>query len=207
VLMASGTLVFGRVIDYEVRAYLIGHFAPASTDLWQAVDRLSGNYSLVIATVLSTVFYPRLASLAVVPAQARRYLLAVLSLLAVGLAVGLGLIFTLRDALLPLLFAPRLLAARELLAPQLLGDWAKFLSWVFIYQILARARPLPYLSVQAASAALYAALLAWLLPRLGLSGVVWAHAGRYGVLLVACGLHFGLANWGDFSTKTKLIAD
>jgi PST family polysaccharide transporter len=207
VLMASGTLVFGRVIDYEVRAYLIGHFAPASTDLWQAVDRLSGNYSLVIATVLSTVFYPRLATLAVVPAQARRYLLAVLGLLAVGLAVGLGLIFALRDALLPLLFAPRLLAARELLAPQLLGDWAKFLSWVFIYQILARARPLPYLGVQAASAALYAALLAWLLPRLGLSGVVWAHAGRYGVLLVACGLHFGLANRSDFSTKTKLTAD
>jgi PST family polysaccharide transporter len=196
VLMASGTLVFGRVIDYEVRAYLIGHFAPASTDLWQAVDRLSGNYSLVVATVLSTVFYPRLAALAVIPAQARRYLLAVLGLLAVGLAIGLGLIFALRDVLLPLLFAPRLLAARELLAPQLLGDWAKFLSWVFLYQVLARARPLPYLGVQAASAALYAALLAWLLPRLGLSGVVWAHAIRYGLLLGACSLHFGLVNKG-----------
>jgi len=205
--MGTGTLVFGRVIDYEVRAYLIGHFAPASTDLWQAVDRLSGNYSLVVATVLSTVFYPRLATLAVVPTQARRYLLAVLGLLAVGLAVGLGLIFALRDVLVPLLFAPRLLAARELLAPQLLGDWAKFLSWVFIYQILARARPLPYLGVQAASAALYAALLAWLLPRLGLSGVVWAHAVRYGVLLVACGVHFGLTNGGRFSAKPTLTAD
>jgi PST family polysaccharide transporter len=187
VLMASGALVFGRVIDYEVRAYLIGHFAPASTDLWQAVDRLSGNYTLVVATVLSTVFYPRLAALAVIPAQARRYLLAVLGLLAVGLAIGLGLIFALRDWLLPLLFAPRLLAARELLAPQLLGDWAKFLVWVFMYQLLARARPLPYLAVQAASAVLYTALLVALLPHLGLSGVVWAHAGRYGILLIACG--------------------
>lgn len=186
VLMACGALVFGRVIDYEVRAYLIGHFAPASTDLWQAVDRLSGNYTLVVATVLSTVFYPQLAALAAVPAQARRYLLAVLGLLAIGLAIGLGLIFALRDGLLPLLFAPRLLAARELLAPQLLGDWAKFLVWVFLYQLLARARALPYLAVQAASAALYAGLLAGLVPRLGLSGVVWAHAVRYGILLLAC---------------------
>jgi PST family polysaccharide transporter len=207
VLMASGTLVFGRVIDYEVRAYLIGHFAPASTDLWQAVDRLSGNYSLVVATVLSTVFYPRLAALAVIPAQARRYLLAVLGLLAVGLAIGLGLIFALRDVLLPLLFAPRLLAARELLAPQLLGDWAKFLSWVFLYQVLARARPLPYLGVQAASAALYAALLAWLLPRLGLSGVVWAHAIRYGLLLGACSLHYGLANKEKLFVNHSLTAN
>lgn len=207
VLMASGALVFGRVIDYEVRAYLIGHFAPASTDLWQAVDRLSGNYSLVVATVLSTVFYPRLAALAVIPAQARRYLLAVLGLLAVGLAIGLGLIFALRDVLLPLLFAPRLLAARALLAPQLLGDWAKFLSWVFIYQILARARPLPYLGVQAASAALYAGLLAWLLPSLGLSGVVWAHAIRYGVLLVACALHFGFVNRKNLVLPHSLTTD
>jgi len=188
VLMALGTLLFGRAVDYAVRNYLIRNFAPASTDLWQAVARLSDNYSLVIGAVLSTVFYPRLAALAATPAQARRYLRAVLGLLAAGLAVGLGLVFGLRDWLLPLLFAPRLLAARELLAPQLLGDWAKFLVWVFIYQLLARARLLPYLAVQAASAALYAALLAGLLPRLGLAGVVWAHAARFSVLLLACGV-------------------
>jgi PST family polysaccharide transporter len=186
VLMALGTLLFGRAVDYAVRDYLIRNFAPASTDLWQAVARLSDNYSLVVGAVLSTIFYPRLAALAAVPAQARRYLRAVLGFLAAGLAVGLGLVFGLRDWLLPLLFAPRLLAARELLAPQLLGDWAKFLVWVFIYQLLARARPLPYLAVQAGSAVLYAALLAALLPRLGLAGVVWAHAARFGVLLVAC---------------------
>jgi PST family polysaccharide transporter len=188
VLMASGPLLFGRAVDYAVRAYLIQHFTPASTDLWQAVARLSDHYSLVVGAVLSTVFYPRLAALAVVPAQARYYLRAVLALLAGGLGVGLGLVFMLRDWLLPLLFAPRLLAARELLAPQLLGDWAKFLVWVFLYQLLARARPLPYLAVQAVSAVVYTGLLVGLLPYLGLGGVVWAHAGRYGIVLLACAI-------------------
>jgi PST family polysaccharide transporter len=191
VLMASGPLVFGRAVDYAVRAHLMAYYPPASTDLWQAVARLSDHYSLVVGAVLSTVFYPRLAALAVVPAQARHYLRMVLALLAAGVGGGLGVVFALRDWLLPLLFAPRLLAARELLAPQLLGDWAKFLVWVFLYQLLARARPLPYLAVQTASAVLYTALLVGLLPHLGLSGVVWAHAGRYGILLVACGFaHF-----------------
>jgi PST family polysaccharide transporter len=188
VLMALGTLLFGRAVDYAVRDYLMRTFSPAATDLWQAVAKLSDNYSLVVGAVLSTVFYPRLAALAAAPSQARRYLRSVLGLLAAGLAVGLGLVFALRDWLLPLLFAPRLLAARPLLAPQLLGDWAKFLVWVFMYQLLARARPLPYLAVQAASAALYVALLAGLLPRLGLVGVVWAHAARFGVLLAVCGV-------------------
>ena len=165
----------------------MGHYTPASTDLWQAVGRLSDYYSLVVWAVLSTVFHPRLAALAAAPAQARHYLWAVLALLAGGLGVGFGLLFSLRDWLLPLLFAPRVLAARELLAPQLLGDWAKFLVWVFLYQLLARARPLPYLAVQAASAVLYTGLLVGLLPPLGLGGVVWAHAARYGILLVVCG--------------------
>ena len=93
VLMASGSLLFGRAVDYAVRAYLIGHFAPAATDLWQAVGRLSDYYSLVVGAVLSTVFYPRLAALAAVPSQARHYLWAILGLLAGGLAVGFSGVF------------------------------------------------------------------------------------------------------------------
>jgi len=192
VLMAAGSLLFGRAVDYAVRAWLMAHFTPAGTDLWQAVAKLSDNYTLVAGALLNTVFYPQLAALAASPAQARRYVWAVLRLLAVGLAGALGLVYALRDVLLPLLFAPRLLAARELLAPQLLGDWAKLLSWVFLYQLLARARPLPYLAVQAASAALYVVLLAGLLPRYGLSGAVLAHAARYSALLVVC---FGFYKW------------
>lgn len=185
-LMAAGSLVCGRAVDYGLRAWLIAHYAPARTDLWQAVAKLSDNYTLVMGAVLNTVFYPRLAALTATPAQARRYLEAVLGLLAVGLAGALGLVFALRNVLLPLLFAPRLLAARELLAPQLLGDWAKFLAWVFLYYLLAKARPLPYLAMQAVGAVLYVAALLALVPQYGLPGVVWAYALYYAVLLGLC---------------------
>jgi PST family polysaccharide transporter len=185
-LMALSALLFGRAVDYAVRAYLMAHFAPVATDRWQAVAKLADNYTLVVGALLSTVFYPRLAALAARPAEQRRYVSTVVGLLGVGLALGFGGLYLLRSWLLALLFAPRLAAAAPLLAPQLLGDWAKFLSWVFQYVLLVRARPLPYLAVQAASAALYAGLLGWLLPALGLPGVVLAHAARYGVLLLAC---------------------
>ena len=184
-LMALGSLLFGRAVDYAVRAWLLAHYG-AATDLWQAVAKLSDSYTPVVGAVLSTVFYPRLAALAGQPAQARRYLGAVLGLLAGGLALLLGGIFGLRDWLLPLLFAPRLLAARALLGPQLLGDWAKLLSWVLLYPLLARARPLPYLAVQAAATGAYIGLLTVLLPPYGLVGVVLAHAGSYGLLLLSC---------------------
>ncbi|MBH8556888.1 MATE family efflux transporter [Hymenobacter negativus] len=186
-LMAVSTLLFGKAVDYVLRDYLLATFGPARTDLWQAVAKLSDNYTMVFGAVMSSVFYPRLAALAGQPLAARRYLRGVLGLLAPVLAVGLGLLFVCRDWLLPLLFAPRLLGAREFLAPQLLGDWAKLLSWLFIFQLTARARTGAYVTVQAGSAVVFAALLAGLLPHLGLAGAVWAHTVRYGLLLLACG--------------------
>lgn len=185
-LMAMSTLVFGKAVDYALRDHLLHTYGPARTDLWQVVAKLSDNYTMVFAAVMSSVFYPRLAALAGQPRAARAYLLGVLKLLAPVLAIGLGLLFVCRDWLLPLLFAPRLLGARAFLAPQLLGDWAKLLSWLFIFQLTASARTGPYVALQAASAVVFAGLLAVLLPRFGLEGAVLAHAGRYGLLLLAC---------------------
>ena len=185
-LMAVSTLLFGKAVDYVLRDYLLHTYGPARTDLWQAVAKLSDNYTMVFAALMSSVFYPRLAALAGQPRVARGYLLTVLGLLAPVLAAGLGLIFACRNWLLPLLFSPRMLGAREFLAPQLLGDWAKLLSWLFIFQLTAKARTGPYVAVQAGSAAVFAGLLAVLLPRFGLEGAVLAHAGRYGLLLLAC---------------------
>ena len=186
VLMAVGTQLFGQAVDYALRAYLIQHFTPAATDLWQAVDKLSGNYTMAMAAVLSTVFHPRLAALASQPAEQRRYLSTVAGLLAMGLAAGLGLLFSLRVSVLTLFFAPRLAAAAPLMAPQLLGDWARFLSWLFQYVLLVRGQPGRYLAVQAGSWGLYAGLLAWLVPRLGLPGVVDAYAVHNCLLLLGC---------------------
>ncbi len=185
-LMAGSNLLFGRAVDFVLRAHLLHTYGPARTDLWQAVVKLSDNYTLLVGTLLATVFYPRLAALAGQPAAARTYVRHALALLAPALALGLGLVWALRDWLLPLLFAPRLLAARDLLAPQVLGDWAKLLGWVLIYQLVARARTGAYVAVQAGSAVAFGALLGWLLPRYGPAGALWANAGRYALVLLGC---------------------
>ncbi|TFZ63135.1 hypothetical protein E4631_23615 [Hymenobacter sp. UV11] len=203
VLMAAGTQLFGQAIGYVLRAYLIKHYTPAATDLWQAVDKLSGNYGMVVAVVLGTVFHPRLAALAPQPAEQRRYVNSVAGLLAVGLALGLGLLFVVRRPLLSLLFAPRLAAAAPLLAPQLLGDWARFLGSLFNYNLLVRGRPGPYLAVQAGASVLYSGLLMGLVPRLGLPGVVDAYALHYWLLLI------GYVGWyyrkGALARRSPLI--
>ena len=189
-LMAVGLLLFGKAVDFVVRELLIRQFSLAQTDLWQAVAKLSENYTMVMTAVMSSVYYPRLAALASQPAAQRAWVRTVLRLLVPLLGVGLSGLYLLRHWLLPLFFEARFGAAAYLLGPQLLGDGLRFVAWPLLLVLTAQARVGRYVAVHAASAVLYAGALAWLLPRLGLLGAVWASALRHGGLLLWCGWYF-----------------
>ncbi|GAA4387666.1 hypothetical protein [Hymenobacter koreensis] len=189
-LMALSVLLCSKAVDFVVRDLLIGRFSLVETGLWQAVAKLSDNYTMVFSAVMGAVYYPRLAALAPQPATQRAFVRGVFGLLAVTLALGLGALWLLRDWLLPFLFDARFAAARTLLGPQLMGDWAKLLSWMLLYTLMMQARVGRYVLVQVVSAAVYAGLLVWLLPRYGLMGAPLAHAVRFGLLLLACVLYF-----------------
>ena len=189
-LMAVGLLLFGKAVDFAVRELLIRQFSLAQTDLWQAVAKLSENYTMMMTAVMGSVYYPRLAALATQPAAQRAWVRTVLRLLVPVLVVGLGLIYGLRHWLLPLLFEARFGAAASLLGPQLLGDGLRFVAWPLLLVLTAQARVGRYVGLQAASAVVYTVALAVLLPRLGLPGVVWASALRYALLLLWCGWYF-----------------
>ncbi len=188
-LMALSVLLFSKAVDFGLREVLIRQFGLAATDLWQAVAKLSDNYTMVFSALVGSVYYPRLAALSTQPRAQGRFVGLVLRLLAPALAVGLAAIWLARNWLLPLLFEPRFAAAGFLLGPQLLADWLKFLTWTLFFLFTARAQVGRYVAVQAGSAALFALLLVLLLPRLGLLGAPLAQATRY-ALLLAGGLWF-----------------
>ncbi|MDU0368958.1 hypothetical protein ACFPAF_01015 [Hymenobacter endophyticus] len=189
-LMALSVLLFSKVVDFSLREVLIRQFGLAATDLWQAVAKLSDNYTMVFSALMSSVYYPRLAALSARPQERARLVRTVLAVLAPVLALGLGLLWLLRGWLLPLLFEPRFAAAAYLLGPQLLADWLKFLTWILLFLLTAQARVGRYVAVQAASAVLLAGLLVLLLPRFGLLGAPLAQALRYGLLLGWCLWYF-----------------
>lgn len=194
-LMALSVLLFSKAVDFSMRQVLIWQFGLAPTDLWQAVAKLSDNYTMVFSALMSSVYYPRLAALSSQPAARRQLVRTVLVVLAPGLGLGLGLLWLFRGWLLPLLFDARFAGATFLLAPQLLTDWLKFLTWALLFLLTAQARVGRYVAVQAASAALLAVLLAVLLPRYGLVGAPLAQAARYALLLGWCLWYFRREVW------------
>ncbi|TGD80634.1 hypothetical protein [Hymenobacter wooponensis] len=189
-LMAVSVLLFGKGVDFAMREVLIRQLGLAQTDLWQAVAKLSDNYTMVFSAIMGSVYYPRLAALTVQPTKRRELVRAVLTLLAPGLFVGFTGLWLLRSWLLPLLFDQHFAAAAPLLAPQLLGDWAKFLTWTMLFLLTVQAQVGRYVLVQAGSAILYSVLLVWLVPRYGTMGAPMAHAARYWLLLPWCFWYF-----------------
>lgn len=189
-LMAVGLLLFGKAVDFAVRELLVRQYGMAGTDLWQAVVKLSDNYTMVLAATMSSVYYPRLAALATQPAAQRQWVRTVLRLVVPLAGAGLLLLYLLRNWLLPLLFDARFTAASYLLAPQLLADWFRFVAWPLVMLFTAQARVGRFVAFQAVSAGLYAVALAGLLPRLGLLGAVWASVVRQALLLLWCAWYF-----------------
>jgi PST family polysaccharide transporter len=189
-LMALSVLLCSKAVDFVLRDVLISRFSLQQTGLWQATAKLSDNYTMVFSAVMGAVYYPRLAALVHQPAARRAYIRAVFGLLILVLALGMAALWLLRDWLLPLLFDGRFAAARTLLGPQLIGDWAKLLSWTLLYQLMAEARVVHYVLVQVVSAVVYTGLLVALLPHFGLYGVPVAHGIRFGLLLFICLLYF-----------------
>ncbi|WP_205502739.1 oligosaccharide flippase family protein [Rufibacter psychrotolerans] len=183
-VMALSTLVGAKLVDFVVREMAIQHFSLVETGLWQAVAKISDSYTMVYISILGMVYYPKIAALLPQPQALREYVRTVFFLLVPTIAVGLLTFGWLRDFFIQLLFHRDFLAARELMDYQLLGDFLKMTAWVLSYIVTVQARVKLYIFTQLASGIVYVALVAWLMPLLGVEGLPLAHALRYAVYLL-----------------------
>jgi PST family polysaccharide transporter len=70
------------------------------------------------------------------------------------MAIGIPIIMALLAAgpwVIAVLYTPQFMPANEVLRWQLVGDLLRLPSWVLVYLLLARARPLPYVGAEIVS--------------------------------------------------------
>lgn len=179
VLMALSVALFGRTSDFYVRELAIDHFGLEQAGLWQAVVRLSDGYLMAVPAFINMVFYPELSALANKSSGLKSYFRSTLAKVIPLAAVGLALVYILREPLLVLLNNDTFLTAAPLVKYQLIGDIFKLVSYFFAVLIWVQARPRLTFITEMLSASFYV-LLVWLLIKpLGLAGLPVAHAIRY----------------------------
>ena len=181
ILMALTLVICSKLVNFYVRDLMIKRFDLYQTGLWQAMVKLSDNYTLVFTSLISMVYYPRVAALVNQPEALRRYVRQVFFILVPAIALGLLLFYVLQQWFIILLFNAKFLPGAYLLDFQVLGDFFKMSAWILSYLMMAQARTGLYIIVQVVAAALYLIILFWLVNWYGLPGVTMAHCASFGL--------------------------
>ncbi|MGV3587152.1 MAG: oligosaccharide flippase family protein [Adhaeribacter sp.] len=184
ILMALTLTICSKLVNFYVRDLMIKRFDLYHTGLWQAMVKLSDNYTLVFTSLISMVYYPRVAALVQQPEALRRYVRQVFFILVPAIAAGLLLFYLLQRWFIILLFNASFLPGAYLLDYQVLGDFFKMSAWILSYLMMAQARTGLYILVQVVAAGLYLLILFWLVNTYGLPGVTMAHCVSFGLFWV-----------------------
>ena len=190
IIMALSALVCMKLTDFYIRDYVISRFDLYQTGLWQAVVRVSENYSTVYTAVIGMLVYPRMAAMVKEEEALRKFVRGTFYLVLPVLVAALLLVYLLREWVLVLLFNQSFAVAEYLFDYQLLGDFFRMWSIVLTNLIVVRAHVKLYIGWQVASALLYITLVSVLLEPYGLEGITKAHALRYAVTLAFAVLYY-----------------
>lgn len=179
VIMALSILVFGKVVDFVLRQYLIVNFSLELTGLWQAVAKLSEYYTSIVVSLIGMIYFPKVAQILNHFKGLKEYLQQILKVYVPIVLLGLFSVYLLRDFFLLFFFNEAFLPASGLFKYQLIGDFFKLTSYVFAYLISAQARTMLFISSQAASALVFIILVYFSTKLWGIEGVPIAHSIRY----------------------------
>ena len=190
ILMALSAVVCLKLTNFYIRDFVIARFDLYQTGLWQAVVKVSENYSTVYTAVIGMLVYPRMAAMVNQEDALRKFVRNTFYLVLPGLLVALLVVYFMREWVLLLLFNQDFVVAEYLFDYQLLGDFFRMWSIVLTNLIVVRAHVKLYIGWQIASALLYITLVSVLIEPFGLEGVTIAHTLRYAATLAFAMLYY-----------------
>lgn len=121
-----------------LRGYVISHISATEAGWWEAMNRISGMYLMVITTSFGVYYLPRLSEI-MDPVELRREIFRAYKVIMPILIVGFSIIYFARHLIIRILFTPDFLPMENLFIWQLLGDLFKIASWLLAFLMLAKA--------------------------------------------------------------------
>lgn len=121
-----------------LRGYVISEISPIEAGWWEAMNRISNMYLMVITSSLSVYYLPRMSELTDT-IELRHEIIKCYKVIIPILIVGFTLTFLIRKWIIYLLFTPDFLPMQSLFLWQLGGDFFKMCSWVLSYLLIAKA--------------------------------------------------------------------
>lgn len=137
-IMTFATAATVPVSQMLLRGYVISHISPVQAGWWEAMNRISNMYLMVITTSFSVYYLPRLSELTD-NIQLSKEILRAYKVVIPLLLVGFSTVYFLRFFVIRLLFTSQFLPMEHLFIWQLLGDFFKISSWLLAFVMIAKS--------------------------------------------------------------------
>ena len=183
-LMTLTTAATVPISQLLLRSYVISEISPIEAGWWEAMNRLSNMYLMVITTSFTVYYMPRLSELSD-KFELRREIFKAYKLIVPILIVGFALIYLFRHLIIKILFSPEFLPMENLFIWQLTGDFFKICSWLLAFIMVAKAMSKAYIATEIIFALTYMAFGFVFMRMNGVVGITQAYLLNF-VLYLIC---------------------
>lgn len=171
------------VAQLVLRSYVIVNISGTEAGWWEAMNRLSSMYLMIITSSFGVYYLPRLSELKS-KIELKCEILKAYKVIFPMLIVGFPIIYFLRFFIIKVLFTPDFYPMESLFIWQLLGDLFKIGSWLLAFLMLAKAQTVAYISTEIIFSILYVILALLLIRTNGIIGLVQASLINYIAYLI-----------------------
>lgn len=173
-MMTMATAMTVPVSQMLLRGYVISEISSIEAGWWEAMNRISNLYLMVITTSFSVYYLPKLSELST-KQELRREILRAYQLIIPILLISFLAIYILRFFIINILFTSDFLPMERLFIWQLLGDFFKICSWLLAFLMVAKSMTKVFVSTEIFFSLSFVLLSFLFIQRNGIIGITQAY--------------------------------
>lgn len=186
VIVSAATIPISQIF---IRSYVISHLSATEAGWWEAMNRISGMYLMVITSSFGVYYLPRLSEIKDRYELRKEIFTAYKVIIPVLIVSFLG-IYIFRDFIIRVLFSSEFSPMRNLFAWQLIGDLFKISSWLLAFLMVAKSMTSLYITTEVLFSAFFVGLSILFLRNNQVVGVTQAYMLNYLIYLISMVLIF-----------------
>ena len=166
-----------------LRGYVISQISPVEAGWWEAMNRISNMYLMVITTSFSVYYLPRLSELKGILAL-RREIFKTYKVIVPILFVSFSIIYLLRFVIVRVLFTSEFLPMENLFLWQLIGDFFKICSWLLAFLMVAKSMAKAFVTTEIFFALTFVGMGFLFMQWNGVIGITQAYFCNYVIYMI-----------------------
>lgn len=177
-VMTLVTLSVVPVSQMLLRGYVISSISITEAGWWEAMNRISNMYLMVITSSFSVYYLPRLSEIQD-RHELRHEIFKCYKVIVPMLLLGFTFVYLFRNLVITILFSPDFYPMENLFIWQLLGDFFKICSWLLAFQMVAKSMTKTFITTEILFSGLFVVLGFFFMRLNGVVGLTQAYLINY----------------------------